>query len=83
VSLADRAAALGARAKALEAEKPRELTPEEERALHAAAERSNPRREWFSVTRDGVTFDLAFNPPVTLTEAMAKYPGCRVVEARR
>lgn len=83
MSLADRAAAIAARVRADDAAKPRELSGSETRDLHAAADRSNPKREWFSVTRDGITFDVAFNPPVSITDAQAKYPGCKVVEVRR
>jgi hypothetical protein len=83
MSLADRASAIASRAKAKETEKPRELTEAETRELHAAFERSNPKREWFNVTRNGTTFDIAFNPPITLNEAKERYPDCTVREAKR
>lgn len=76
VDLADRAAQIASRARAREpAEKPRELTTDEARKLHATAERSRPVAYWYHLTRPGQdTIDVAFCPEVTLQEARAWYP---------
>lgn len=82
-SLADRAAQIASRARAVEpAEKPRELTAKELRGLEEAWKASHPKGTWYRLTRPGCgTIDVAFNPAVTLEDARAWYPGCDVQQA--
>lgn len=54
------------------------LTDRQERSLTATLDREQPR-EWYRVQRPSQpAFEVAFNPPQTLPEAKARYPGCEV-----
>ncbi|MCC6197758.1 MAG: hypothetical protein IT518_25185 [Burkholderiales bacterium] len=44
----------------------------------AANDGATPAGEWYHVTRDGGTVEVAFCSPQSLAEARARYPGCAV-----
>lgn len=55
------------------------LNPQQERQLHATADREQPR-EWYVVTRAGESREVMFCPPQTIGEVRTVwYPGAGVV----
>lgn len=71
MNLADRAAQIAARARGEPAPSQPDSSPQKP---PQKPQQNEARATWFRITRDGSTFDVAFNPELTLPQAQEQYP---------